>query len=1124
MTPPQELIERGLRVHGDALYRAALLLAGDDQGAERLLRASVAALIAAPPITPPDEADLLARLLAAARAAEAKRASKRRAAARPPADISPIERSLWLMPAERRLALGLHLLLGYDVARLARVLATDESSARAGLIEAMHAIAPAARVSLTDRTSGDHCLAVREALVDPAGRLRHAPAIRGHLAGCAHCRAFDLAWSEISQAAETTMRATLRDRTLPAGLEAQLLAMARPARRRLSPRLRLALPPLAVLLVIAALVLPGITRQPVTVVNRDEAAPVDPQELISRSLAIHASPPAAGGPIWHARFQTFWYFDNNTMAPLHADLWLDRTNPARHRVQLTHASGGAPYELQIGNGTDRLYYALDGIYAPSLYGSLPLRATQDAPALISAVADSPTQAQALADRVTYGVWDIPPFYLKQAQQADDLRVLGRQRDGDRTVQILSFSGLSPMGHPADAPGATAEKVTVLLGLDVADGRLRSATELAGPPGGTQTSRVTWKLLSEESFGSAAEAGDPFDIGRAWNGRGEFPEARSYRGADPALPLISADRLADPVSFLGRGEAPLWFPAEPPAGVDRALLVLPSAGAGLQGMPQALIYLGPDRRLIMRFNAASRMSAAEQVERGPWSALLEPGRARSYRAVLVRQLQPPANLSAPVLIDAHGFSRAELLAVIESLRPLDAATLSGQSKLFARSGDDAPEARAALLGLLDGQTAPDGMVSYTRLIRYQRHGQADPRRDPYHDSGLPETALYETWSFGAPDGGATLLRVSDPSDSRRYWLTYVSNQDVWRYNATADALAMWPRGDDSYPEESDLLRLAVVELLTGPGDRLQISASADGSLISRSAPLDQSSSQYWFSLQSVSSSDRAISADGELLSTTEVQLAADGAPVEVRTRLAAAPGQTMSIRQEGAAGQDVGPLVAALLSDGVLVGSIQQIERRQIPIAEAPQMLTDGQPPQALIMRDYYHAPPSSSIRVTPASPVEALSLIGARYYAPPADMGQINALEVSLGGMSDNSAPFDLGESPLQTAVNTGLANRAIYTLRPADERNATYQAQIIQGEAHFLRPFLASASFVPWDRSDPLRLNVAGRERDVWEASGFQVRYLMFEVDGQLIIISAADSVPAPELYALASRLQIVE
>jgi hypothetical protein len=440
-----------------------------------------------------------------------------------------------------------------------------------------------------------------------------------------------------------------------------------------------------VLLLIAALVLPGITRPAVTVVNRAATAPVDPQDLIARALSIHTSPSPGASPIWHARYQTFWYFDDVTLAPLSAEVWLDSANPARHRLQLTHASGGAPYELQIGSGDDRLYYALDNLYARALYGSLPVPVSAQQPALISAASDTAAQARALRERMSYGVWDIPPFYLRQAERAQDLRVLGRQRDGERTVQILSFSGVSPLGHPADAPGATAERVTVLLALDVENGRLRSATELSGPAGGAQTSRTTWQLVEEEWLGADEVSGAPFNIGRAWNGRGDFARAGSARPADLAVPLIGRESLGDPSRLLLPGAPPLWVLAAPPAGVDRALLIWPAQDGRADPRAQALLYLGPDRRLSIRLSAPASIAAAEEQTIGPWLVLLEPGRARSYRALLQRA---GAGRGRRVLLEAHGVSRAELLAAIESLQPLNAATLAAQDALFLRPSDAA----------------------------------------------------------------------------------------------------------------------------------------------------------------------------------------------------------------------------------------------------------------------------------------------------------------------------------------------------------------------------------------------------------------------------------------------------
>jgi hypothetical protein len=116
------------------------------------------------------------------------------------------------------------------------------------------------------------------------------------------------------------------------------------------------------------------------------------------------------------------------------------------------------------------------------------------------------------------------------------------------------------------------------------------------------------------------------------------------------------------------------------------------------VPQALVYLGPDRRLIMRFNTAGRIDATEQLTIGPWSALLEPGRARGYRATLQHRAAPgdpaapAASLSTPILVEAYGFSRAELVAAIASLRIFDLEALSVQNGIFIHPGGPAPAAR------------------------------------------------------------------------------------------------------------------------------------------------------------------------------------------------------------------------------------------------------------------------------------------------------------------------------------------------------------------------------------------------------------------------------------------------
>jgi hypothetical protein len=689
------LPEQAFAVHGDVLYRFALALVGDEGRAAQLLRALAADL----PAGAASEPALLSGLLAAARREE-ERVARGRRRPRPAPPLGPF--ALTSLPLTQRAALIAHLLLGYDGQRLADLLGLAPADARAALIDAVRALGSAAGLALTDRVSDERCAPVRDLLVDPALGSRQSTAARGHLATCSHCRAFDHAWLGITQAVEAALRGALRDQQLPAPMAAKLLASGRSRPAWSLPRL--ALVPLIVLALIAALVLPGFLRQPVSVVDRTQSEPVDPLALLDQALARQVAPPDRSG-VWYARYETIWYFADDVYAPLLAELWLDPREPARHRLQLSHREGGAPYELQLGDGARRLSYALDAAYAPALYGGLPVRASPGSPALIDQPLDAAGQLRARNERLASGPWSLAPAYLRQARAAADLRLLGRQRDGRHVVQILSFSAPSPLGLPADGPAA--DQVTVLLAIDVEEGLLRRVTELVGPPDGTQTSRVTWSLVAEEWLVSGDQIREAFAVQRAWTGVGDFSEVSPVPSADLAIPLVSARSLADPAQLFDLPAPPLWLPARPPPGVDRALLIWPNSTMGALSPPLGLVYLGEGRRLVMAFSYAQPPSDLPESI-GAWQVTLWPGRIGRYTAVLDRD--PAGQLSARqqdpsihIRLDAWGFTRAELLELISGMGPFAGETLVAHDDLFIRPQAGADDVRA--LAPLDRRQSP-----------------------------------------------------------------------------------------------------------------------------------------------------------------------------------------------------------------------------------------------------------------------------------------------------------------------------------------------------------------------------------------------------------------------------------
>ncbi len=674
-------LEQALRNSGDLLYRLALVAGGERQTAERLLLALGSDLAGSSAPAAPPELDLPARLVHLARQ-QSPPSRQRPAAPNGPA----LFRSLLALPLEQRMAIALHLLAGYDSPRLAQSLGYDLQTARTKLVEAVRALGPGTGTSLTDRISDEGCAPVRELLADPSAGSRERPAVRNHLAGCSLCRNFDQGWNHILPAVETALREALRSENLPDGLRARMLAAATPKPRRRSlplwPLARLALAPLAVLALIVALALPGWLTPPVRIIDRADAPPVDGKALIAQALAQQFSPPERSG-IWYRRYATLWYFDHEVYAPLTAEIWLDPGHAARHRLQLSHRSGGAPYELQVGDGRGRLSYALDAAYAPALYNGLPVGATPGSPALADQPLDPQAQIHARDERLQTGPWTIAVDYLRQAEATSTLQLLGRQFEGNRELQILAFSGTSPLGLPTDAADTDAERVTILLALDSASGLLLRATELGRFDDTPRVSRVTWELLDEQWIIGSEQIRTTFAIERAWTGIGDFREIPRVPAADPALPLILASSLIDPFSLLTQQAPLIWMPAKAPPGVERALLI--GAGSLEPGTDRlsGLVYLGTERSLIIDYGSENSVSRDAPLIGATWYGDLSAERTRLYRISLSQPGEAAAaGEPAELNIQARGFTRDELRAIIADLVPLNLESLQAQAELFA----------------------------------------------------------------------------------------------------------------------------------------------------------------------------------------------------------------------------------------------------------------------------------------------------------------------------------------------------------------------------------------------------------------------------------------------------------
>lgn len=689
-------LEQALDDHGHLLYAMALLVVGNRKRSMALLQATF--VQAAADAVPQDMHGWLRILLAATpRLADSKAVEARRG--RPDTGSASAEalfQAVQRLPVEQRQVIGLRLWLGYDDVQAAHIVALDPDAVATTLVAALQQLASDFDYAIPADEPTVDCAPARAELRRAFGAGRYSAATRGHLAMCSACRGFEQRWEELEHAVERSVRQALRDQQLDRAARAALLSAVHGRRNPLQrPAVRLALLAALVLLVIGGLTLPGQgvtpTARPATV-----AEEVDPRGLVAQSITGYALPPAGSEMgVWHAEWETLWYFSSGSLAPLRAAAWIDAGNPARHRLEFRHRDGGAPYEFQVGDGDDSLWYALNAAYYGSLYGGHDDRRRTR---LVHRWYSAADQEQARAERMQSGVWDLGMAYLRQAATAADLRDLGQVSIDDHEARIIAFSGHSPLGYPAGAPEASALPVTILLTLDIADGRLRSVQELIGPAGSAQTSRTTWRLVQEEWQPNTAAL---FDGEQAWTGRGGFDRRPAEPAADPGLPLISERESVPLEVLLEDNAAPVWVPGTPPPGAERAVLRWSQAiwadepeGRRLLAMkPASLTYIGPGRWLTLTFDETLVHKDAEVLQMGAWNVQLRAQRAGRYRVAIQRQTQTntiwqtgqPAEPPGTMLIDARGYSRAELLQLVADLRPFDAQSLEAQAELFRRNG-------------------------------------------------------------------------------------------------------------------------------------------------------------------------------------------------------------------------------------------------------------------------------------------------------------------------------------------------------------------------------------------------------------------------------------------------------
>jgi hypothetical protein len=1144
-------LDQALQRYGDDLYRLAVLLALDTSKASTALERA-ARLATTRGVF--DERALVEALVAAL---PPERPAPRRLPGWARTALPMDERllaALLALPRPQRLALGLGVLRSFEALNGEQLTPAPEQASASGLItreslaadrrEALLTLAPAAYPGhrlppMVGEAVPEACRPARTALLNGDAALLDEPAVRGHLALCAECRAAAAAWRTIGTRVEEVLRAVLREVRVPPGLEGQLLAAASAKRGGLLQRAWMwrALVPAAVLLAIVAVVLP----RPTELTPPALTAAASPVELVRQARDRLYTLPSGDG-IWQARYAMRWVFADASYAMLEGSLWLDGEQ-RRHRIQLVHQDGGGPFEIQVGDGERRLWYSVDSRYAtslnPQIAGRWPGRVQLEVPA--------DEQERMLAARIASGAWDLPDAYLRQAEEADELQSWGRSTAEDGAeLAVVSFRGTSPLAQPAGAERSDPQ-VTVLLSLGVADGTLYEVRELIGSEEGEQAGRTVWRYLGGEWLERSPSAEAVFDVRRT------LPRASSFAilpagAVAPELPTVPAETLRSPAQAVVNGSfLPLLAPSEMPPGTERAALLLESGD-----IRPTILYFGRGRLLTISTlppgDPLGRMPPSTRATEG-WvlsddapiasaAIRMQPGPARRYEAIMASGGQEHDETYL-ARISAQGFGYEELTRLLRTIAPLNIDSVRRQAPLFiGREGQD-PAALDALLGALaEPPPPPEGSVRRTIARVYSRQlAGADALADPYHlppYGGRPDTMQVETWTRAARTVGegaegqplverATLMRGRGGVIFDR---TYAGPRGSWTYDAARGEAFEF--GDSvEYPSTADGVRYALVQMLAcGGGEMSRQGGERAVVLTELDWRRESCVLPHYTGFYELQSRLLLIQQNGGV-NVTYVTGLSTGA-MDGRPYLADVTGDRLTIvvsltdegrlaRYEVYAGGTRSPRET-------LVERWELVSDEVLPAERVPAGVFVAQSPAAFV-KWRFGAADAAPVELVSLDITQARGILGGAVYALPDEprggSGARPAAELTDISVSQRDPDVAYGSflaypDPFQGALYHGVALR--FSLTFSDAGGAVSEVFVYQGRAERFGAYLRARA--RWMASESTRLNLGGESVDGWLVTTLDGRRWAIAERGGLLVVVPADTPAQLDLMGRLERL----
>ncbi|HEX5689950.1 MAG TPA: hypothetical protein VFX76_08105, partial [Roseiflexaceae bacterium] len=496
--------------------------------------------------------------------------------------------------------------------------------------------------------------------------------------------------------------------------------------------------------------------------------------------------------------------------------------------------------------------------------------------------------------------------------------------------------------------------TILLSVDADTGALHEIRELIGPAGGERVTRTTWRFVADEWLDDPAVVETAFDIEHAWNGAGDF-ERQADPPVDPALPLDSAAELAS-LPQLQQSSPLFWLPAAPPPGATRALLL-----AEPGNIAYAMHYLGTGRRLSIYSTTNFQIGdaqplAGERLLQNGNPLVLQALNAQGYRALL--RYRGAHDAQVQTIISSSGYTRAELLAVIDGFGPPTTASFRAQAGLFANPHPTEQAALDALLAALETPIPPEGRIRHFVERTFTRHrAEPDLLRDPYHlppYGGRSETMQIENWTHQTAQGRLESGNREQDDRGTIFARQYLGPETTWYYDAPSLHAALVRSADLPLGNTINLDQAIVLDLLGRGGSRLL--TLPDGTrVISHSQPLAETN--YAGMLQDQqqipdASGPYLAGVAGDATITTQIILASNGRP-KIIERWASNPGPAQSSAAPASA---TSAPSRQLPQNTVLLETWELADDQLVSIDQVPAGTFDQTPPDALSVRDEISAP------------------------------------------------------------------------------------------------------------------------------------------------------------------------